>query len=346
MAFGASRFIKDILKRSKAWCMVVLVLAVLGLYPMMLLTLAGTETGEFCCTCPDYENFDAWLAKKAQLCDNAGNLIGQSGNHIGQNSKPADGGSNAIINMDISYPNSQLVTSASSKLDGLVMIDVRAPEEYASGHLHGARNLYWKETQAKERFDPMLTESALRKGGINHSDAVLIYGGPDDRASYIFWALSYLGFKNLSKLDGGIDDSPQEGLIVSNSISPINESNYSAHIVPSLLVNESQMGKWLERSDVQILDAREFSEYGRARLTNASLPLDPSKLYLEDFKIKDAKTIDEILSRRLDKSKIQIVYGTPQAYSLFYALELMGYNATILEGSWWKETEWAVNLIG
>jgi thiosulfate/3-mercaptopyruvate sulfurtransferase len=346
MAFGASRFIKDILKRSKAWCIVVLVLAILGLFPMMLLSLAGTETGEFCCTCPDYENFDAWLAKKAQLCDNAGNLIGQSGNHIGQNSKPADGGSNAIINMDILYPNSQLVTSASSKLDGLVIIDVRAPEEYASGHLHGARNLYWKETQAKERFDPILTESALRKGGINNSDAVLIYGGADDRASYVFWALSYLGFKNLSKLDGGIDDAPQEGLIVGNSISPINESNYTAHIVPSLLVNESQMGKWLERSDVQILDAREFSEYGRARLTNASLPLDPSKLYLEDFKIKDAKTIDEILSRRLDKSKIQIVYGTPQAYSLFYALELMGYNATILEGSWWKETEWAVNLIG
>jgi len=38
MAFGASRFIKDILKRSKALCIVVLVLAVLGLFPMMLLT--------------------------------------------------------------------------------------------------------------------------------------------------------------------------------------------------------------------------------------------------------------------------------------------------------------------
>ena len=40
-----------------------------------------------------------------------------------------------------------------------------------------------------------------------------------------------------------------------------------------------------------------------------------------------------------------IVYGTPQAYSLFYSLRLMGYNATLLEGDWWKETKWAVSNV-
>jgi thiosulfate/3-mercaptopyruvate sulfurtransferase len=80
-------------------------------------------------------------------------------------------------------------------------------------------------------------------------------------------------------------------------------------------------------------------------LTSAALPLDAPKLYQDNFNIKDAKTLDDILGRRLDKKKIQLVYGTPQAYSLFYALKLMGYNATLLEGSWWKDTKWDVSVV-
>jgi thiosulfate/3-mercaptopyruvate sulfurtransferase len=41
----------------------------------------------------------------------------------------------------------------------------------------------------------------------------------------------------------------------------------------------------------------------------------------------------------------QIVYGTPQAYLLYYSLKLMGYNATLIEGDWWKETSWAVSNV-
>jgi thiosulfate/3-mercaptopyruvate sulfurtransferase len=340
MKHGGFSFIKSMQKMPIAGGMLViqLILAVLGLHPIISPALAGTETGEFCCTCPDYENFDSWLAKKAQLCDNAGNLIEQV-------SKPANGGKTAIAKKISTYPKSLLFTSADSKIDGLVIIDVRPPEEYVKGHLSGARDLYWKETQPKGNFDPAITENALRKSGINNSDSLLIYGGADDKASYIFWALSYLGFRNLSKLDGGIDVAVKEWLSMDKSEPQIKESNYTSHIVSSLLVNESQLGRWLGRSDLQILDAREYSEYGKARLTNASLPLDASMLYQDNFKIKDAKTLDDLLSRRLDKNKTQLVYGTPEAYSLFYALKLMGYNATLLEGSWWKETKWAVSMI-
>ena len=49
-----------------------LILAVLNLNMILGPVQAGTEDGSFCCTCPDYANFDAWLAKKAQICDNAG----------------------------------------------------------------------------------------------------------------------------------------------------------------------------------------------------------------------------------------------------------------------------------
>jgi hypothetical protein len=129
------------------------------------------------------------------------------------------------------------------------------------------------------------------------------------------------------------------------SVSNLRESNYTSHVVPSLLVTENQLGKWLNRTDIQILDARDFSEYGLAKLTNAALPLDAPKLYQDNFKINDAKTLDDILGRRLDKTKTQLVYGTPAAYSLFYALELMGYNVTLLEGTGWKDTKWAISIV-
>jgi thiosulfate/3-mercaptopyruvate sulfurtransferase len=340
MAHGRFGFIKSMHKRPIAGGMLViqLILAVLGLHPIISPALAGTETGEFCCTCPDYENFDAWLAKKAQLCDNAGNQIEPGSN-------PANAGKTVSAKKAITYPKPLIITSADSNLDGPVIIDVRSPDEYVKGHLSNARDLYWKETQPNGDFDPAVTESALRKIGIKSSDSLLIYGGADDKASYIFWALSYLGSGNLSKLDGGIDEAVKQGMSLDKSVPQVKESNYTSHIVSSLLINESQLGRWLERSDVQILDAREYSEYGKARLTNASLPLDASMLYQDNFKIKDAKTLDDILGRRLDKNKTQLVYGTPEAYSLFYALKLMGYNATILEGSWWKETKWAVSMI-
>lgn len=316
-----------------------LILAVLNLNTIIGPVQAGTEDGSFCCTCPDYANFDAWLAKKAQICDNAGNIITPA-------SKPSNGAKDGTAEKSIEYAKPELVTMAGSRPNGTVIIDVRTPGEYAKGHLSGARNLNWMDTQSKDILNPASLKSSLEKIGVNNSDSLLIYGGNDDSASYILWALSYLGHKNLTKMDGGIDEAIKAGQIPVKSVPNLKESNYTAHIIPSLLVNENQLGSWLNRTDIQVLDARDFSEYGQAKLTNAALPLDAPKFYQDNFKIKDAKTLDNILRIRLDKSKTQLVYGTPAAYSLFYALKVMGYNATILEGSWWKDTKWADSPVG
>ena len=315
-----------------------LVLAVLNLNMIIGPVQAGTEDGSFCCTCPDYANFDAWLAKKAQICDNAGNIITPT-------STPYKGGKDATAGKAIEFAKPELIFSAGSKTDGMVIIDVRTPEEYAKGHLPGARNLNWMDTQSNGNLNPTLMERALQKIGVNDSDRLLIYGGNDDKGSYILWALSYLGHKNLTKMDGGIDEAIKAGQALVKFVPNLKESNYTSHVIPSLLVTENQLSRWLNRTDVQILDARDFSEYGLAKLTNAALPLDAPKLYQDNFKIKDAKTLDDILGRRLDKSKTQLVYGTPAAYSLFYALKLMGYNLTLLEGSWWKDTKWDVSIV-
>ena len=322
-----------------AWTVIVqLILAVLNLNLIISPVHGGTETGEFCCTCPDYANFDAWLAKKAQICDDAGNIIAPG-------SKPANGGKPATVKPPMTYTKPQFITSPGSELNGFVIIDVRAPEDYAKGHLQGSRNLNWMDTQSKGNLNPTLMERAMQKIGVNNSDSLLIIGGNDDRASYVFWALSYLGHRSLSKMDGSIDEAVKTGQVLVKNSPLTKESNYTSHFVTNLLVNENQLGRLLNQTDIQIIDARDFAKYGQAKLTNAALPLDAPKLFQENFKIKDAKALDDILSRRLDKNKTQLVYGAPAAYSLFYALKLMGYNVTLLEGTWWKETKWAVSNV-
>lgn len=310
------------------------------------IALAGTETGEFCPTCPDWTNFEGWLAKKEayeQAQMNGGGKQPSANTNAGTDvaSKAAPVAEKPVP----IYPKEAFITSARSSFDGFVLLDVRAPEDYQSGHIPGARNLYWEDLQSGYALGPALAESILRKIGINNTDTLLIYGGEDEGADYVFWALSYLGHQNLSKLDGGVDAAWSVGIRPDVSMPSVAESNYTVHIVPWLQVNESNIKAVLELPGIQVLDARDFVEYGKSKFTNISIPLDAGKLY-DDFKVKDAKTLEDLLERRdLNKNGIQLIYGTPQAYSLFYGLKLMGYNVTLLEGDWWKKTEWAVSNV-
>lgn len=312
----------------------------------MGIALAGTETGEFCPTCPDWTDLEGWLAKKdayEQAQMNGGGQHSSTNTNAGTDATSIAAA--AAEKKPPAYPNAALITSARSPFDGLVLLDVREPEDYQSGHIPGARNIYWGDLQVRDALDPALAESILCKTGINNSDSILIYGGEDEGADYVFWALSYLGHQNLSKLDGGIDAAWSAGIRPDVSLPSVGESNYTVHIVPRLQANESNIGAILELPGIQILDARDFVEYGKSKFTNISIPLDAEKLY-DDLRVKDAQTLEDLLERRdLNKNGIQLIYGTPQAYSLFYALELMGYNVTLLEGDWWQKTEWAVRNV-
>jgi thiosulfate/3-mercaptopyruvate sulfurtransferase len=320
--------------------LVIFLLTALYLNIILSTALAGTETGEFCPDCPDWTDLDGWLAKKdayekAQL------------NGVQQN-VPAINPSTTSAKVEDEmkgYPVPELLTAAKASRNGMVVLDVRPPKDYQSGHISGARNLYWKDLQKDGRLDIGVAKRALQKAGVNDSDRILICGGPDEGPFYAFWALCYLGHENLSLLDGGLEAAVRAGTKLDTHAPSVPESNYTIHILPWLLVTADNLDSFLNLSDLEVLDARDFVDYGKSKLTNAAIPLSSDKFY-ENYKIKDAASLDELLNRRsLNKEGIQLVYGTPQAYSLFYSLMLTGYNATLLEGDWWKETRWAVSEI-
>jgi thiosulfate/3-mercaptopyruvate sulfurtransferase len=291
---------------------------------------AGTETGEFCPTCPDWSNLEGWLAQKE-----AYEMAQQNGPAHKANST---GMSAAIVETKraSAYPAPAIITRASSSMAGRIIVDVRSPEDYRKGHLPGARNLFWKDFMSSDRLDPAKLEIALGRAGINGSDPLLIYGSSDEGPALVFWALSYLGQKDLSLLDGGMDAALAAGIKLERS---------STSPVPWLKVTESSLGSLLNSSHVQILDARDFIEFGKCHLADA-IPFDVEKLLDDDNRMRDSADLADLFGRRsLDKNGTQLVYGTPEAYYLFYGLRLMGYNATLLEGDWWEETEWAVRNV-
>ena len=343
MGGSLSRFIR--LREASSAVLIFSLLAVFFQNLLIISAMAGTETGEFCPTCPDWTDLDGWLAKKdayerAQLSSQqagqtAGQLNGQASNI------PTTGKANP---QKMGYAMPELFTSAASIKSDQVILDVRSAQDYLSGHIPQARNLYWKDLQKSGILDPALAREALGRIGVNESDRLLVYGDSGEGAAFVFWALCYLGHKNVSLLDGGADAIKEAGVALTTNAPAFKPTNYTTHIVPWLLVTPDNLESMLEQSDARVLDARDFFEYGQSRLGTESLCLSQDKLY-ENSKIMDAITLEDLFDRRLEKSGTAIVYGTPQAYSLFYSLRLMGYNATLLEGDWWKETKWAVSNV-
>ena len=340
MGGGLSRFIR--LRKAGAAVSILSLLAAFFLSFLTISAMAGTETGEFCPTCPDWTNLEGWLAKKeayemAQM---------NGGQQSGQQNVPASSDAAASVKAaeEKGYAMPETIISPGSMPLDRVILDVRSGADYQAGHIPGARNLYWKDLQKDGSLDNSLAAEALGSAGVNESDRLLVYGDSGEGAAFVFWALSYLGHEDVSLLDGGAEAAQKAGNdLTTNAPSPM-PSNYTAHIVSWLLVTPDNLEGMLELSDSRILDARDFSEYGQSRLGNESICLSQDKLY-DDSRIKDAGTLKDLFDRRLDKSGTAIVYGTPQAYSLFYSLRLMGYNATLLEGDWWKETKWAVRNV-
>lgn len=304
-----------------------------------------------CPDCPDWINFDGWWDKYHS--DPVGGDPSPSPRELREaaaaRSKAEEVASGEIdLEDDGAYPRSDLLIRARDELSiddlsDLVILDARPSDDYEDGHLFGARNLYWRAIRPAGILDPDMALEKLKELGVNETDSVLVCGSGQD-APYLFWALEYLGHENLSLLEG--DVSYLNLPLVKNVPSP-EKSDYAAQIQPFLLVNESVLKASQETLQVQIIDARSsFSEYGISHLKGAISGMGIDYVCNEDFTLKGPAQLDEFFKGRgLEEEKVQLVYATSDACSLYFALRLMGYNPIVLDGDWWQKSEFAVSSI-
>ncbi len=191
--------------------LIVSLLAALYLNLIIGIALAGTETGEFCPTCPDWTDLDGWLAKK-EAYERAQGIGQPAGSQSGQTNSNA-AASPKVDPSANGYPENELLTRASLIKRDQVILDVRDTARLSSQVIFpGPAASTGKICKRVAVWTRILAKEALDRAGVNSSDSILVYGGSDEGACFVFWALSYLGQKNVSLLDGGADAAWNAGI--------------------------------------------------------------------------------------------------------------------------------------
>jgi thiosulfate/3-mercaptopyruvate sulfurtransferase len=152
---------------------------------------------------------------------------------------------------------------------GLLIIDMRAPEHYAAGHIAGAVNLSYAGIV---RSDPPVggllpgeeqLSAVLSAIGLSRHHHVVAYDGEGGgHAGRLLWTLDALGHSGLSLLNGGIVAWQLEGgPLKKTPVKPI-PGHYQAKFSNSAVVaDKNYIRSRLGQPDFQPLDARTPAEF-------------------------------------------------------------------------------------
>ena len=171
--------------------------------------MAGTENGEFCPTCPDWNDLDGWLAKKAAYDQEQQNVKLQ-GQHITLKTQNADPATvqNANTTVQTKYSSARagkfaeaLVPPRGVSPDDIVL-DI-SPS--ATRYIEGAVNIDYDGFLGESGQLKPVSEMAklLGDAGISRNDSLVIAGeclpcgGGPSPAIFTYWLLKYLGHEKV-----------------------------------------------------------------------------------------------------------------------------------------------------
>jgi thiosulfate/3-mercaptopyruvate sulfurtransferase len=233
----------------------------------------------------------------------------------------------------------------------------RNMEDYQTGHIPGAvfvdRKTVWDDNNGIAGMLPpvKIMTDALEKAGISNDNEVVIY---DDAgglwAARLFWALEYLGHKDVHVLNGGWSKWVQEGYPAKMVAPIVLKGDFTAHIQSRLLATKAWIYKNHKSPDIQIIDVRSPAEYTGKDVRSAqgghipgavnlnwiyNLTGDGSKTFLTEAELAAMYEFEKI-----SKEKQVITYcqtGVRGAHT-YFVLRLLGYpTVRVYDGSW---AEW------
>lgn len=103
------------------------------------------------------------------------------------------------------------LSKAAKTQGGPVLLDVRSAQQYRDpGHIPGAANVYWTETETAKDNPALRPEADLRKLyesiGLKPETPVVTYCGSGVQATQTYFALRYLGYKDVKMYDGSFSE--------------------------------------------------------------------------------------------------------------------------------------------
>jgi thiosulfate/3-mercaptopyruvate sulfurtransferase len=219
-----------------------------------------------------------------------------------------------------------------------VVMDVSNTDSYSASHIKNAIHIPSKDflnSVGSLKTDEELAK-VLGDAGVTKDDSIVLYAGKESsgEAEFAFLVLSFLGQKEVRLLDGSLADWKAAGLPEEVSENKKPGVDYKPEVKPEVIAEY----EYVKSGQAQIIDVRPFVEFGKGRIPG-SIALDPSNVIKGD-KIKNGADLSTVFSR-LDKEKPIVVYSDDYSRSaiVWYAMQLMGYEASIYTWEDWKAHE-------
>lgn len=236
--------------------------------------------------------------------------------------------------------------------DHPLVLDVRAAETFAAGHIPGAIHLdLWGFSLVDTDPAPLaaflwMVEHVLALRGVSDERSVLVYGDTSDvRAARVFWFLDYFGHPAVRLLDGGAQAWRAAGLPwTTDAIAPIS-TTWTGHPVRERLATWKDVSLRLGRDDVVMLDTRTDGEYCGTTVRAARGGCIPGAVHIEwtrnvgvDGRLKpegELRAMYESAGVTADKEVVAYCQGAYRAAHAYLTLRALGYpNVRNYLGSW------------
>jgi thiosulfate/3-mercaptopyruvate sulfurtransferase len=233
-------------------------------------------------------------------------------------------------------------TGANLSLFGYdVILDV-SPE--ATEYIQGAISIPYARFMNNGSLKPVSEVArVLGDAGISERDSVLVYGQClpcGVNSAYVYWILKYLGHDNAKILDGGIEDWVAAKLPTETVPKILPKVTYTPNLNPGLLATYD----YVKNGRVQIVDARSFQEFGLGYIPKAlNIPYDQ---VMDNGQLKSEAELRDLFSS-IDKTLPVVVYSDTgaQAGSVWFALETLGYNASLYSWQDWMANQPGLNKL-
>jgi len=236
------------------------------------------------------------------------------------------------------FPAPGMLKSLDAISEKDVVLDVSNSRSPGEAHIRGAIHIPAKSFFYENGTLRSVSELAeiLGGAGISREDAVMVYSDSfsSGEATAVLCMLRYLGQEDARALDGGLDNWIAMSLPMETKENVRSPVSYVARPRAELLADYD----FVKSGQAQMVDARSFQDFGKARISNATF-ISPENV-LEEGRLKAGAGLKDTFAR-LNASRTVVVYASDlySASVVWYALQLMGFDARIYTWQNWQAHE-------
>jgi len=211
------------------------------------------------------------------------------------------------------------------------MLDVSNRRSKNDGNIIGAVNI-----PSRSFLNDDGTLKSIEDAAVSSRDSVIVYSDnfSSGESTFVFWLLRYLGHEDVRALDGGLEDWKRASLPLETKLNVHDPAKYAPNPKPELLADYD----YVKSGSAQLVDARDFLEYGKGRIPGAAYIGTDS--VLEDGRLKSGPALNDTFAK-LKNNRPIVVYSSDfmSASLVWYALQLMGFDSRIYSWQDWQANE-------